>query len=157
MFDLRSKGVVDRVGMVGVNGKKFPQIRAHMSRLIEGPYGLDITCETFPGDDEVDRNAYVKAAGTFGKGDVAIIFTPDDTHFEVGWGLEAASTKSIGQTQQNQNLIPYLIHPPLSPADCQVLRLSRNACSSDQAHRQNPFRPPRALSSVLRARLPHRC
>ena len=35
MFDLREKGIVDRIAMVGVNGKKFPQIRDHMKNMIE--------------------------------------------------------------------------------------------------------------------------
>ena len=34
MMDLRSKGKTDRLAMAGVNGTKFPGIRAHMQRNI---------------------------------------------------------------------------------------------------------------------------
>merc|ERR1719183_2801770 len=55
MFDLRRRNKVDRVGMCGVNGKKFPGIRAHMQRMIGDVYDdMDLTCETFPSDTEVD-------------------------------------------------------------------------------------------------------
>ncbi|GMI29545.1 hypothetical protein TrCOL_g1087 [Triparma columacea] len=106
MFDLREKGIVDRIAMVGVNGKKFPQIRDHMKNMIEKPYGLNITCDTFPSDDTVDPLAYVQAASTFGKGDVAIIFTPDDTHFDIAKccaerGMHVLVTKPIVKTLED--------------------------------------------------------
>eukprot|EP00667_Euglena_gracilis_P018458 EG_transcript_19603 len=70
--------------MVGVNGTKFPGIRAHMQRCIGDVYaGLDLTCETYPRDDEFDPNAYVPALDSFGRGSAAVIFTPDDTHFAI--------------------------------------------------------------------------
>ncbi|KAI2496927.1 oxidoreductase [Fragilaria crotonensis] len=63
MFDLRRRSKVDRVGMCGVNGTKFPGIRNHMSKCIGDVYAdMDLTCDTFPGDDEVDPNALAKAA-----------------------------------------------------------------------------------------------
>jgi len=104
MFDLRRRGKVDRIAMCGVNGKKFPGIRKHMQRCIGDVYkDMDLTCETFPGDEEVDPTAYVTAAGTFGKGDVAIIFTPDDTHYDIAKvcverGMHVMVTKPIVQT-----------------------------------------------------------
>ena len=33
MLDLRRRGIVKRLGMCGVNGKKLPAIRAHMQRV----------------------------------------------------------------------------------------------------------------------------
>ena len=60
--------------MVGVNGKKFPAIRAHMQRNIGDVYsGLDLACDTFPADDAVDPKAYIAAMDTFKPGDVCII------------------------------------------------------------------------------------
>ena len=38
MFDLRSRGKTNRLAMAGVNGKKFPGIRAHMKRNIADVY-----------------------------------------------------------------------------------------------------------------------
>lgn len=104
MFDFRSRGKVSRVGMCGVNGKKFPGIRAHMQRQIGDMYeGLSTECETWPKDDTVDPKAYVEASATFKKGDIAIIFTPDDTHFDIAMecvnkGMHVMVTKPIVKT-----------------------------------------------------------
>ena len=40
-----------------------------------------------PGDDTVDSQAYVKALDAFKPGDACVIFTPDDTHYDMA--LEA--------------------------------------------------------------------
>lgn len=111
MFDLRRRDKVERIGMCGVNGKKFPGIRAHMQKQIGDVYrDMDLTCETFPHDEEVDAQAYQKAISTFQPGDVVVIFTPDDTHFEIALaaiqaGLHVMVTKPIVQTlEQHQKL-----------------------------------------------------
>lgn len=111
MFDLRRRDDVDRLGMCGVNGKKFPGIRAHMQANIGNVYAdMDLTCETFPDDGTVDPEAYVKAIQTFQAGDVAVIFTPDDTHYKIALacieqGLHVMVTKPIVQTlEQHQAL-----------------------------------------------------
>jgi len=104
MFDLRSKGKVARCGMAGVNGKKFPKIRKHMQRCIGDVYGgLDLECDTYPADGTVDSKAYLTALDSYEKGDVAIIFTPDDTHFEIAMaaverGLHVMVTKPVVKT-----------------------------------------------------------
>merc|ERR1712060_1025847 len=71
--------------VVGVNGKKFPALRQHMQKVIGDVYdGLDpSTIETWPADKEVKPEAYRDAAAAFKPGDCAIIFTPDDTHFDI--------------------------------------------------------------------------
>jgi len=54
-----------------------------MQNNIGDVYGkMDLTCDTFPADDQVDPKAYEAAAQSFQPGDVAVIFTPDDTHFD---------------------------------------------------------------------------
>lgn len=84
LFDMRSKHKTGRLGLCGVSGKKFPGIRNHLDRAIHQAYsGLSTECETFPADNEVDPKAYETAISTFSRGDAAIIFTPDDTHFEI--------------------------------------------------------------------------
>lgn len=104
MFDLRRRAKVARLGMCGVNGRKFPGIRAHMEKCIGDVYkDMDLTCETFPDDKTVDPQAFVGACAAFGKGDVAVIFTPDDTHFEIALecvrkGMHVMVTKPIVQT-----------------------------------------------------------
>ncbi|KAL3923846.1 MAG: hypothetical protein SGPRY_004097, partial [Prymnesium sp.] len=79
---LRSRGLVTRVGLCGVHGAKLPAIRAHMQRMLGDVYtGIDPSCiETFPADHVTDAQAYRAACLSFSAGDVAIIFTPDDTH-----------------------------------------------------------------------------
>ena len=83
MCDLRERGKVARVGMCGVNGTKFPDIRKHLQTAITAVYGTDMSMETWPADDQADPKAYITALDTYKKGDVAIIFTPDDTHFDI--------------------------------------------------------------------------
>jgi D-galacturonate reductase len=102
-------------GVVGylfyVQGKKFPGIRQHMQKNIGDRYGgMDLTCDTFPADDQVDPAAYKSAVQDFAPGDVAIIFTPDDTHFDIALecihhGMHVMVTKPIVQTlDQHQKL-----------------------------------------------------
>ena len=103
MFDLRRRNKVDRVGMCGVNGKKFPGIRKHMQANIGDVYkNMDLTCETFPSDTQVDPKAYETASASYKAGDVAVIFTPDDTHYDIALkciqqGMHVMVTKPIVQ------------------------------------------------------------
>ena len=63
MLDLQRRGKVGRLGMCGTNGKKLPQIRAHMQRVLGDVY-TDIDpsrVETWPADDVVDPKAYLAA------------------------------------------------------------------------------------------------
>ena len=84
MLDLKRRGKVGRLGMCGTNGTKLPAIRAHMQKVLGGYAGVDPSVvETFPKDDVVDRGAYAGALDSFSKGDCAIVFTPDDTHFDI--------------------------------------------------------------------------
>ncbi|KAJ1454181.1 NAD binding Rossmann fold oxidoreductase, partial [Pelagophyceae sp. CCMP2097] len=99
-LDLKQRGKVGRVGMCGTNGTKLPAIRAHMQKVLGDVYeGIDPSViETFPADDVIDRKAFGPAISTFKAGDCAIIFTPDDTHFEIAMaciaqGLHVLITK----------------------------------------------------------------
>jgi D-galacturonate reductase len=111
LFDLRRREKVARLGMVGRNGRNFPSIREHMQRRIGNVYkDMELTCDTFPDDDVVDANAYQTAIGTFQKGDVAIIFTPDDTHFSIAMacieaGMHVMVTKPIVQTLEHHRIL----------------------------------------------------
>ncbi|KAL7551187.1 hypothetical protein ACHAWF_014383 [Thalassiosira exigua] len=88
-------------------GKKFPGIRKHMQANIGDVYrDMDLSCDTYPADDAVDPKAYVGAASTFSPGDVAIIFTPDDTHHDIAMacierGMHVMVTKPIVQTLEH--------------------------------------------------------
>lgn len=111
MFDLRRRGKVGRISMCGVNGKKFPGIRAHMKRCIAEVYNdMDLTCNTFPGDDKVNSKAYIDATASCKPGDIAVIFTPDDTHFDIALGcinqgMHVMVTKPVVQTLEHHKIL----------------------------------------------------
>lgn len=90
-----------------VQGKKFPGIRNHMQKNIGDVYkDMDLTCETYPSDETVDPKAYLDAIKTYKAGDVAIIFTPDDTHYDIALacieqGMHVMVTKPIVQTLEH--------------------------------------------------------
>jgi hypothetical protein len=45
LFDLRRLGKVDKLSMVGVSGRKFPQIRQHLTDNIGAVYkDMDTSC-----------------------------------------------------------------------------------------------------------------
>lgn len=126
MFDLRRRGKIGHLAMCGVNGTKFPGIREHMKSAIGDVYtGLDLSfevrwftllgacavpmfgalmsvccCQSFPADSECDPMAYKSAIASMRPGDIATIFTPDDTHFDIAMecirhGLHVLVTKPI--------------------------------------------------------------
>ncbi|KAK4213322.1 putative d-galacturonic acid reductase [Rhypophila decipiens] len=84
MFDLRRRGKVGKLGMVGVNGKKFPAIREHLHKNITLAYNnLDTSFDAFPPEDTVDPDAYKSAIDALKPGDAITIFTPDTTHYPI--------------------------------------------------------------------------
>lgn len=104
MFDLRSRNKVDKLGLCGVNGKKFDGIRKHLKCAIGDVYsGLDLSLDTFPADDVCDPTSYIAAIDNFNRGDAVTIFTPDDTHYEIALkaiekGLHVLVTKPAVKT-----------------------------------------------------------
>lgn len=111
MFDLRTRNKVDRLGLCGVDGRKFPEIRTHIQSAIGNVYsGLDTTVETFPADHEVNRTSYIEALSKFKRGDAVTIFTPDDTHFDIALaaverGLHVMVTKPAVKTLEQHRLL----------------------------------------------------
>lgn len=107
MCDMRRRGKTKRIGLVGVNGKKFPGIRAHMKKNIADVYkDINIEMETFPNDDTIDPEAYKIALDSFKKGDAVTIFTPDDTHYDIALecvkrGLHVLVTKPVVKTLED--------------------------------------------------------
>jgi D-galacturonate reductase len=112
-LDFRKRGKIGRLGMVGINGKKLPDIRAHMQRVLGDVYeGIEPSViETWPADGKVDPLAYRDAASAFKPGDLAIIFTPDDTHFDIAMacmerGMHVMITKPPVKTlRDHQQLV----------------------------------------------------
>lgn len=85
LFDLRRRGKVDRLLMAGTNGSKMPHIREHLQRVVGDLYrDMDLSFDSFPADDVThDAVAYQTALSFLRPGDVAIVFTPDDTHYAI--------------------------------------------------------------------------
>ncbi|KAK6543049.1 hypothetical protein TWF694_006977 [Orbilia ellipsospora] len=84
MFDLRRRGKVGELSMVGVNGKKYPAIREHLDKNISKVYNnLDVSFKSFPADDTVDPDSYKAAIDQLSPGDAITIFTPDTTHYPI--------------------------------------------------------------------------
>ena len=101
LFDLRRRGKVGNLSMVGTSGNKFPAIRKyprlsciekthlqmtgeHLNKNISQVYnGLDTSFESYPANDQRDPEAYKKAIDALSPGDAITIFTPDPTHFPI--------------------------------------------------------------------------
>jgi D-galacturonate reductase len=76
LFDLRRRGLVGNLSMVGVNGKKYPQIRQHLEKNICDVYnGLDVSFSSFPADDKVDPESYKAAIDALSPGDAITILS----------------------------------------------------------------------------------
>lgn len=84
LFDLRRRGLVGRLSMVGTSGHKFPAIREHLTKNITHVYnGLDTSFDSFPENDQRDPEAYQRAIDALSPGDAITIFTPDPTHYPI--------------------------------------------------------------------------
>lgn len=84
LFDLRRRGLVGNLSMVGTSGNKFPAIKQHLHKNITEAYnGLDTSFTSYPNDDERDPEAYKRAIDALSPGDAITIFTPDPTHYPI--------------------------------------------------------------------------
>ncbi|KAK0276204.1 hypothetical protein LTR35_010527 [Friedmanniomyces endolithicus] len=84
LFDLRRRGKVGNLSMVGTSGNKFPAIREHLKKNITEAYNnLDTSFDSFPSNEERDSEAYKKAIDALSPGDAITIFTPDPTHYPI--------------------------------------------------------------------------
>ncbi|KAE8355206.1 hypothetical protein BDV28DRAFT_56006 [Aspergillus coremiiformis] len=84
LFDLRRRGKVGKLSMVGVSGRKFPGIRTHLQKNISEVYsGLDVSFDSYPADNQTDPDAYKAAIDALEPGSAITIFTPDPTHFPI--------------------------------------------------------------------------
>ncbi|KEY73305.1 hypothetical protein S7711_01424 [Stachybotrys chartarum IBT 7711] len=112
LFDLRRRGKVGELGMVGVNGTKFPAIREHLDKNITQFYnGLDTSFQSFPANDKVDADAYKTAIDQLKPGDAITIFTPDPSHYPIALyaierGIHVLVTKpAVKLLEHHQELI----------------------------------------------------
>jgi len=113
LFHQRAVGQLNRVLLAGTNGTKFPGIRKHLKTMVDDTYrNLTSEFESFPADDcSKDLKAYLTAMDSLDPGDCVLIFTPDDTHFEIAMAaiersLHVLVAKPIVKTvEQHQRLI----------------------------------------------------
>ncbi|CDH51341.1 d-galacturonic acid reductase [Lichtheimia corymbifera JMRC:FSU:9682] len=113
MFDLRRRGKVDKVSIVGTNGKKFGMIREHLDKNIGQVYNMDTSLQhTCPADDTIDPDAYKTAIDQYmSPGDAITVFTPDPTHYSIALyaierGLHVLLTKpAVKILDHHQHLI----------------------------------------------------
>ncbi|KAK2461786.1 hypothetical protein APHAL10511_006249 [Amanita phalloides] len=76
--------LVDRLSFAGVRGGKFPAIRQHFSENIGAVYrDMDLSFEEFPKNGETNSESYKGAIDQLSPGDAVVIFTPDDTHYDI--------------------------------------------------------------------------
>ncbi|KAL3417521.1 oxidoreductase family protein [Phlyctema vagabunda] len=84
LFDLRRRGKVGKLSMVGTSGSKYPAIREHLNKNITQVYnGLDTSFDSYPANDKRDAEAYKTAIDALSPGDAITIFTPDTTHYPI--------------------------------------------------------------------------
>ncbi|KAL3479261.1 hypothetical protein BJX99DRAFT_222785 [Aspergillus californicus] len=84
LFDLRRRGKVGDLSMVGVSGRKFPGIREHLNKNITQVYNnLSTEFTSYPSDDTTDPDAYKPAIDALPRGSAITIFTPDPTHYPI--------------------------------------------------------------------------
>ena len=85
MIDLRRRGIVEEISMVGTNGTKFPGLRQHLQASIGDAYkNMNLTIASYPANNVTcDTKAYLTAIDDHLPGDVVTVSTPDDTHFEI--------------------------------------------------------------------------
>ncbi|KAI9319826.1 D-galacturonic acid reductase, partial [Dichotomocladium elegans] len=113
LFDLRRRGKVNKISMVGTNGKKLAHIQHHLDINIGQVYNTDTTLQhTYPVNDTVDPEAYKLAIDEcMQPGDAVTVFTPDPTHFEIcryaiQHGLHVLVTKpAVKLLRHHQELI----------------------------------------------------
>jgi D-galacturonate reductase len=83
LFDMRDRGLIGDIKLAGRYSARFTLIKEHFSKNMQGVYpDLDVDFEGYPKSGKSD-SAYKEAIDSLKKGSAVLIFTPDDTHFEI--------------------------------------------------------------------------
>jgi len=83
LFDLRKRGFIKDIKLAGRDSNRFHLIHEHFKTNMQGVYpSLDVSFESFPKENQSDT-AYKEAIDSLKKDSAVLIFTPDDTHFEI--------------------------------------------------------------------------
>ncbi|KAI9736670.1 MAG: hypothetical protein M1834_000874 [Cirrosporium novae-zelandiae] len=84
MFDLRRRGKVGNLSMVGIAGDIYAGIREHFKKNISEVYNnLDVSFTSYPEVGVTNYEAYKTAIDALSPGDAITIFTPDPTHYPI--------------------------------------------------------------------------
>ena len=113
MFDLRRRGKVGKLSMVGTSGTKYPAIREHLQKNISFVYNnIDVSFDSYPSDTTSrDADSYKTAIDALSPGDAITIFTPDTTHYPIALyaierGIHVLITKpAVKDLSQHQHLL----------------------------------------------------
>ena len=111
LFDMRARGVVGKIMLAGRNGNRFNAIREHFKTNLKGTYPtLDVAFEAFPKEEVVNPNAYKTALSQLSPGSAVMIFTPDDTHFQIAAdaleaGMHVLVAKPLVKTTQEHDTL----------------------------------------------------
>ena len=83
LFDMRERGLVGEIHLVGRDAKRFDLIREHFDTNLKATYPLlDTSFYAYPKEGFSDA-AYKEALKQMKEGSCVMIFTPDDTHFQI--------------------------------------------------------------------------
>lgn len=84
LFDLRDRGIVDKINLAGRDGNRFELIKKHFDTNMKNTYpSLDTTFTQYPKTNINSDTAYKDALKQMKKGSCVLIFTPDDTHYKI--------------------------------------------------------------------------
>ncbi|KAK4699528.1 D-galacturonate reductase, partial [Phenoliferia sp. Uapishka_3] len=105
MFDLKRRGLVQNISIVGVSSGKWGAIKSHFTENIENVYkDMDCSFEPFPKPGTPsDPEAYKAAIDALPRGSAITIFTPDSTHHAIAMyaierGIHVLVTKPATKT-----------------------------------------------------------
>ncbi len=113
LFDMRDQGLIDEVKLVGRDPNRFDLITEHFEQNLKGTYPtLDTTFSPYPKSTKSDT-AYKKAIDDLEKGSAVLIFTPDDTHFDIAKyalesGMHTLVAKPLVKTSQEHKELQVL-------------------------------------------------
>ena len=110
LFDMRERGMINSIRLAGRDSQRFKRIRKHFSSDMKDTYPtLDSSFIFYPKEGHSD-SAYKEALTHLPKGSAVLIFTPDDTHFQIAKealieGMNVLVAKPLVKTtQEHQEL-----------------------------------------------------
>ncbi len=110
LFEMRDRGLIGEIKLAGRDSKRFELIKEYFDTNMKSFYpSLDVSFEGFPKSGKSDV-AYKEAIDSLKTGSAVLIFTPDDTHFEIAsyaleCGMHTLVAKPLVKTlKEHENL-----------------------------------------------------